>query len=76
VIERGMTPHNETTFRNEGDNVRVAASPFTVESAYGSVHPLNPSRAIEEMFDQAAEEHAQHVVQEANHRARARLIIF
>jgi AbrB family looped-hinge helix DNA binding protein len=62
----GIKPREKVTFEVEGSEVRLRAVKHTLESAYGAVRPL-PGKSLRQIEEEAADEHAQHVVDEMTH---------
>lgn len=60
----GVKPREKVTFQLDGQKVVLVPTTFTLESAYASVPRLPDEPPLEELLDQAAEEHAAHVVAE------------
>ena len=54
----GIHPHDRIRFQVYEDAVEIAsAKPLTLEEAFGSVKPLKPARDLEEVIQEAKEEH-------------------
>jgi len=60
----GLAPREKVIFEVEGNEVRLVPSHFTVENVRGSVPALRELRTLDEIYDIAGEEHAQHVIDE------------
>lgn len=60
----GITPGGKVVFAIEGSQVRLIAPKFTIETAYGSVTPLNRPENFKRQVREAMEEHAKKVVRE------------
>lgn len=58
----GLQPGEKVIFEIDGNQVRLLRPPFTLESAYGSVTPLNRPEDFEAISRRAKEEHAENVV--------------
>lgn len=64
----GIKPRDKVTFIIEDSQVRLAPVRFTIETAYGSVKPLNRPEDFDEIARVAKEEHAERVVREMRER--------
>jgi antitoxin PrlF len=60
----GIKPRDKVAFEIEGDSVKIAPVSFTLETAFGSVTPINRPEDFKELARQAKEEHANEVVRE------------
>lgn len=60
----GLAPREKVIFEVEGNEVRLVPSHFTVESVRGSVPALKEPCTLDDIYDIAGEEHAQHVIDE------------
>lgn len=58
----GIKAKDKVTFEVEGDNVKLAPAAFTLETAFGSVTPINRPENFKELSRQAVEEHAEEIV--------------
>jgi antitoxin PrlF len=59
----GLHPHSKVTFEIDNEEVRLASVPFTLETAYGSVKPLNRPEDFDAVSRTAKEEHVERVLQ-------------
>lgn len=62
----GVKPQEKVTFQIEGNEVRVVPSQFTVESVRGSIPPLKEPKSLEQIYQEAGNEYAQHVIDQMN----------
>ena len=60
----GIRPREKVAFTIDGDQVCLGPATFTLESAYGSVKPLNTPEDFDRMIAEAMEEHAGELVGE------------
>lgn len=60
----GITPGGKEVFVIEGSQVRLIAPSFTLETAYGSVTPLNRPENFKRLAREAMEDHAEKVIRE------------
>lgn len=58
----GIKPKDKVAFEVEGDSVKLAPAAFTLETAFGSVTPINRPENFKQLSRQAMEEHAQEIV--------------
>ncbi len=58
----GIKPKDKVAFEVEGDTVKLAPAVFTLETAFGSVTPINRPENFKEVSRQAMEEHAEELV--------------
>jgi AbrB family looped-hinge helix DNA binding protein len=58
----GIKPHDKVVFAIDDSQVRLIPVSFTLESAFGSVKPLNTPEDFAELSRLAKEEHAAKVV--------------
>lgn len=58
----GAKPRGKVVFQIVDGEVRLAPVEFTLESAYGSVTPINRPEDFEEITRIAKEEHAENVI--------------
>jgi AbrB family looped-hinge helix DNA binding protein len=61
----GVKPREKVTFEIDGNDIRIVPSKFTIESVRGSVPALPTPKSLQQIFDQAGEEHARHVCEES-----------
>jgi antitoxin PrlF len=54
----GAKPRSKVTFRVEGEEVSLVAAEHTLESAYGSVKPLNRPEDFKQLSREARDEQA------------------
>ena len=64
----GIEPRQKVAFLIEDDQVRLVPVKYTLESAFGSVPPLNRPENFEQIIEEAMDEHAQEVVREMRRR--------
>ena len=57
-----LKPRDKVVFEIEGEWVRLAPVSFTLETAYGSVKPLNKPEDFKEISRRAREEHVEQVI--------------
>ncbi len=60
----GAKPRGKVAFQIDDGEVRLAAVEFTLETAYGSVKPINRPEDFEKLIREAMEEHVQDVIRE------------
>lgn len=60
----GIKPKDKVAFEVEGDTVKLAPAVFTLETAFGSVTPINRPENFKELSRQVMEEHAEELVRE------------
>lgn len=60
----GLRPKDKVNIQVEGDEVKITPARSRLAESYQAVPALEPPRALEEMTEIAAEEHAQHVARE------------
>ncbi len=58
----GVKPKDKITFTIDDDAVRLSSAAFTLESAFGSVHPLHRPEDLEKLSRIAKEEKAEETV--------------
>ncbi len=58
----GIKPRGKVTFRIEADQVRLVPPAFTLETAYGSVTPLEKPEDFEKISRAVKEERARRVI--------------
>lgn len=58
----GLKPRDRVVFAIEGSKVTLEPAEFTLETAYGSVEPLNRPEDLEEVAQRAKEEHVERAV--------------
>ncbi|MDP2935295.1 MAG: hypothetical protein Q8O86_02270 [Dehalococcoidia bacterium] len=64
----GAKPRGKVVFQIVDGEVRLAPVEFTLESAYGSVTPINRPEDFEELIREAMEEHTEEVIREMKSR--------
>ena len=62
----GIKPKEKVTFEIDGDEIRIVPPRFTVATVRGSVPPLKKPKGLEEMYQEAGDAYAQHVVDRMN----------
>lgn len=62
----GIKPKEKVTFEVEGNEIRLTPPRFTVESVRGSVPALSERKSLEEIYQEAGDEYARHVLGEMN----------
>ncbi|MDO8689847.1 MAG: type II toxin-antitoxin system PrlF family antitoxin [Dehalococcoidia bacterium] len=60
----GIGPKDKVTFRIEDHQVTLAPAKFTLETAFGSVKPIQRPEDFDKAVREAMEEHADEVVRE------------
>ena len=58
----GIKPRGKVAFHIYDGEVRLAPVEFTLETAYGSVKPINRPEDFKKLIREAMEEHAEEVV--------------
>ncbi len=58
----GTKARDKVAFQIEGDQVRLAPARFTLQTAYGSVEPLQRPEDFKEITRKAKEEHVERMV--------------
>ena len=58
----GAKPRGKVAFQIDDGEVRLAAVEFTLETAYGSVTPINRPEDFEEISRVAKEEHVREII--------------
>lgn len=59
----GIKPRGKVTFAIDDGQVKLMPPRFTLETAFGSVEPLNRPEDFEEVIRDAKDEHAQRTVE-------------
>lgn len=59
----GVSPKDKVVFRVESGSIQVQKPAFTLESAFGSVKPLQRPENFKKIIREAKEEHAEKLMQ-------------
>jgi antitoxin PrlF len=63
----GLGPRDRVRFEVEDGTVMLLPEPFTIETAFGAVEPINRPEDFEALLEIAMDEHAEHVLREMDH---------
>ena len=60
----GLKTRDKVIFKIDNDNIRLTSAKYTLETAYGSVKPLNNVEDFKKLKQIAIEEHVEKVIKE------------